>query len=241
MRDLVDLSRLDSDLRALEAEKGEIPARLNACAERRGNSEARLEALRARVVELEQEQRRQEGEARDHETLLAKLEAQQHQVKNNREYSALLQEMERARESISVAETAVLEAMEELESARQDVEEGERDVTSLLGGIEEEERGIEERAQALEVNLADLQVRRGTLGEDLSPEVMLRYKKIIARRSPAVAVVSAESCTGCRVGISPQSYIEVLRGEALIECGQCKRILIHQVHLADSETSGRAS
>jgi len=241
LRDLADLSRLDSEVGALEAEQAELPSRLEACAERRSSSEASLVAARERVVEFEHEQRRLEGEARDHEALLAKLEAQQHQVKNNREYSALLQEMERARESISGAETGVLEAMDELEAAKRGLAKAERDSVGLFAQLEEDERGIGERGQTAAERIAALRERRTALGKDLSPQVMARYEKILARRSPAVAVVSGESCTGCRVGIPPQSYIEILRGESLVVCGQCKRILIHRDHLGALELAGNPS
>jgi len=214
---------------------------LEGCAERRSLSEARLVTARARVAEFEQEQRSQEAEARDQEALLAKLEAQQHQVKNNREYTALLQEMEAARESISSAETAVLEAMEELEAARLQLAESESSVASQLEEIAEEERGIQARGEALEGSITELQTRRGTLGEHVSPEVMARYQKILARRSPAVAIVSGEICTGCRVGIPPQNYIEILQGDSLVVCGQCKRILIHGDHLGDPEAADQGS
>ena len=231
LRDLADLSRLDSELRALEIEKTEFPARVVACAERRSSSEARLAASRERVTEVEQEQRRQEGEARDQEALLEKLEAQQHQVKTNKEYSALLLEMERAREAISTAETSVLEAMEALETARLGLADGEREVASLLEGIAEEERGIEARSHSVQETIEELRVRRGGVGNKLDSETLARYEKLAARIDSVVVVVSGESCKGCRVGIPPQSYIEILRGETLVSCGQCRRILIHSDHL----------
>ena len=231
LRDLADLSRLDSELRALEIERTGFPARLAACSERRSSSEARLASSRELVAEVEQEQRRQEGLARDQEALLEKLEAQQHQIKNNKEYSALLHEMEGAREGISTAETRVLEAMEALESARRELADGERDVASLLEGISEEERGIEARSRLVEETIEKLLTRRGEVGKKVDSQILVRYEKLAARNSPAVVVVSGESCTGCRVGIPPQSYIEILRGETLVSCGQCRRILVHSDHL----------
>ena len=191
LRDLADLSRLDSELRALEIEKTEFPARVVACAERRSSSEARLAASRERVTEVEQEQRRQEGEARDQEALLEKLEAQQHQVKTNKEYSALLLEMERAREAISTAETSVLEAMEALETARLGLADGEREVASLLEGIAEEERGIEARSHSVQETIEELRVRRGGWGTNWTPKPWL-----VTKNSPRASTRSWWWCRG---------------------------------------------
>jgi predicted nucleic acid-binding Zn-ribbon protein len=42
-----------------------------------------------------------------------------------------------------------------------------------------------------------------------------------------VIVVEEERCGGCRVGIPPQAFIEIIRGETIVTCGNCFRILVH--------------
>jgi predicted nucleic acid-binding Zn-ribbon protein len=42
-----------------------------------------------------------------------------------------------------------------------------------------------------------------------------------------VILVKEERCGGCRVGIPPQTFIEILRSEMMVTCGNCSRILIH--------------
>jgi predicted nucleic acid-binding Zn-ribbon protein len=42
-----------------------------------------------------------------------------------------------------------------------------------------------------------------------------------------VILVKEERCGGCRVGIPPQSFIEIIRSETIVTCGNCTRILIH--------------
>jgi len=107
LNELVGLSRLDSKIAALEEELGALPARRAAAAEQQAAGEARLAVARERVSEAEQDQRRCEGQAQDKEALLAKLESQQHQVKTNVAYTALLSEIDQAREAISEAETGL--------------------------------------------------------------------------------------------------------------------------------------
>ena len=62
---------------------------------------------------------------------------------------------------------------------------------------------------------------------DVGPELLTHYERVSNRRRPAVILVKEERCGGCRVGIPPQSFIEILRGEAIVTCGNCSRILIH--------------
>jgi predicted nucleic acid-binding Zn-ribbon protein len=234
MQGLVELSRLDTELAAREREKTALPQKREECAETRQACEARLEAARVALTEAEQAQRRAEADARDQEALLSKLEGQQHQVKTNEAYTALLHEMDAAREAISGAETLILEAMEAIEAGAAERSDAEEEVRVTLARVEADEKTIDERERVLEREIAELRSRRQEVGQGLAAELLQRYERIAARRSPAIAIVTRETCMGCRVGIPPQNCIEILRGESVVTCGNCQRILIHEEHLGAS-------
>jgi hypothetical protein len=231
LQSLVVLSRVDIDLAARERELAEIPAKRSAHAETQQQGEARREAAREAVGEAESAQRHSESDMRDKEALLAKLEGQQHQVKSNEAYTALLHEMEQARQAISDAETRILEAMEVIEQAGTDFANLEREVTATAARLEKEGRALDEREQKLSAEIEQLKARRQDLAQRLDRKLLDRYERIAARHSPAIVIVSAETCQGCRVGIPPQSYIEILEGAEIVTCEQCHRILIHEDQL----------
>jgi predicted nucleic acid-binding Zn-ribbon protein len=237
LQSLVDLSQVDTHLANRERERSGIPAKRSACAEQRAQAAARLEAAREAVGEAELVQRHAEGEVREQEALLAKLEGQQHQVKSNEAYTALLHEMEQAKRAISNAETRILEAMEAIEQANSDLESGDRDVAALRERLEREERALDEREQRLQREISELHQRRDEIVRGLDAILLERYERIAARHTPAVAVVNRELCLGCRVDIPPQSYIEILKGQAIITCERCHRILIHEDQLRQSAAS----
>lgn len=234
---LVDLSKLDSRLAVLEGERGTFPARRAAAAEEQATGQARLAAAQERVSEAEQAQRRCETAAQDKEALLRKLENQQHQVKTNAAYTALLAEMEQAREAISEAETGVLEAMETIESTRAELAVLQELVQGVTERLEKDEKARGEREAALEAELEQLREQRREQVGSLDRDLMLRYEKVVARRQPAVAVITGELCL-CRVDIPAQAFIEILRGESIVACKYCHRILIHRDQLAPKETEG---
>lgn len=237
LQSLVDLSQVDVQLADRERERAAIPAKREACAEQRAQAEARLEAAREAVEQAELAQRRSESEVREHEALLAKLEGQQHQVKTNEAYTALLHEMEQARRAISDAETRILEAMEAIEEAKRTLASGDRDLTAVRERLGQEHRALDERDEQLQKQIAELRQRRDQIAAGLDVKLLDRYERIAARRSPAVAVVTQELCMGCRLDIPPQNYIEIIKGEALITCEHCHRILIHEEQLGQSAAS----
>jgi len=61
----------------------------------------------------------------------------------------------------------------------------------------------------------------------IGPELLNHYERVAKRRRPAVILVKEERCGGCRVGIPPQAFIEIIRSETIVTCGNCARILIH--------------
>ena len=227
---LADISRLDEEIRVREEEKAGLPAGRAACAKRSREARARVEAVEAQLDGLRQEQRRHESVAEDHQAVLTRLEGQQHQVKSNEAYTALLQEMSAAREAIEGAETAALEAMEALDTGTEALlsAEVERDVE--FEEVEREEAAFDARERELDEQVAALRAQRGEIATGLEPALLTQYERISTVRRPAIAIVNAELCTGCRVGIPPQRYLE-LRDGAVVTCEQCRRILVHESQL----------
>jgi predicted nucleic acid-binding Zn-ribbon protein len=67
---------------------------------------------------------------------------------------------------------------------------------------------------------------RTSVAKELSPEA-LRLFEHVSRQRKGLAVAEARdgSCSVCHVRMRPQMYNEVRRGENLIQCESCLRIL----------------
>jgi predicted nucleic acid-binding Zn-ribbon protein len=225
---LIELQGLDDELYAAEGEHSKVPERRRELEERRSASEEKLAGASEALHTAEMEQRRVEGELREQEALLHKLEGQQFQVKSNEAYTALLHEMERARQAISECETRILESMEVIEVSSVSVSEGEVEVAAIREQAATEEKALDEREKVLEVEVARLRGERAALCARIESGVLAHYMRIASRRRPAVVCIAHEMCLGCRVNIPPQNYIEILKAERIITCGNCHRILIQE-------------
>jgi predicted nucleic acid-binding Zn-ribbon protein len=223
---LVELQRLDDELHRISEALEALPAQREA-------SQQRLEAGRQRLAEVEEQLegrqlglRQAETALQDAEALRKRLEAQQSQVKTNEAYTALLHEIEAANEAISETETRILESMDatqeggaSLETARSELAQLERDTAAEL-------EELEERAKTLIGEQGETQAARADLAGQISEPALKKYTRVLERKRPAIALVENEVCMGCRVGISPQLYVDVIEGKDLIACRTCKRILI---------------
>ncbi|HXV36169.1 MAG TPA: C4-type zinc ribbon domain-containing protein [Myxococcota bacterium] len=234
---LLELQRLDDQLAAILTEQNSLPGLRERIAADLAGCDAQLAAAKQMLQDAEIALRRAEAALQDQESLLHRLEGQQFQVKSNDAYTALLREMDGARLAISSCETQILEQMEAIEQARGRSSDAEKGVAEARARLGAERRAIDAREPELASEIARLQALRAQLGPQVGRELLGHYERIAHRRRPAVVLVDEERCGGCRVGIPPQRFIEILRCETVVICGNCSRILIHAPKLG-SPTPG---
>jgi predicted nucleic acid-binding Zn-ribbon protein len=227
MTQLLELQRVDDELVALQTEFDGLPGHRERIDAERGACDEQLAAAKQTLEDAEGGMRQAEAALQDQEALLQKLEGQQFQVKSNDAYSALLSEMDRARESISEHETKILEHMEAIERSRGQLAEVQKQVDETHARLEAERRAIDARDPECTSEIGRFQALRAEVGPDIGRDLLAQYERIKKRRRPSVILVREERCGGCRVGIPPQAFIEIIRGESIVTCGNCTRILIH--------------
>jgi predicted nucleic acid-binding Zn-ribbon protein len=224
---LLELQRVDDELVALQTEYDGLPGHRERIEAERSACEEQLAAAKQALQDAEGGLRQVEAALQDQETLLRRLEGQQFQIKSNDAYTTLLREMEHARESISEHETKILEHMDAIEQSRGQLADVEKQVVETHSRLEAERRAIEIRDAECTSEIDRLRTLRSEVGPGVGPELLKHYERLANRRRPAVILVKEERCGGCRVGIPPQAFIEILRSETIVTCGNCSRILIH--------------
>jgi predicted nucleic acid-binding Zn-ribbon protein len=236
LRKLVSLARVDDELKRVEAELAQLPGRAEAAEEERRSADARAQEAREAVEAQELEQRSLEGRLADSEERARHLEGQTAQVKSNEAYTTLLREIDDAKATASGLEDQILEAMEAVGEARERLAEAERDAAAVGARVDEERRRLAGLGDDLAKESERLRAARDAAAAELESADLARYEKVAAKRRPAVAVVSRELCSGCRVGIPPQDYVDLISAARVISCGSCKRILVHETMLGEAQT-----
>jgi predicted nucleic acid-binding Zn-ribbon protein len=224
---LLELQRVDDELVALQTEFDGLPGHRERIEQERSACDEQLAAAKQTLQDGEGRMRQVEAALQDQETLLQRLEGQQFQIKSNDAYTTLLREMEHARESISEHETKILEHMDAIEQSRGQLAEAEKQVVETRSRLEAERSAVETRDVECTSEIGRLRTLRSEVGPGVGPELLKHYERVASRRRPAVILVKEERCGGCRVGIPPQSFIEILRSETIVTCGNCSRILLH--------------
>ncbi|MBU1343118.1 MAG: nucleotide-binding protein [Proteobacteria bacterium] len=149
-------------------------------------------------------------------------------VKTNKEYQLFLREVDDSKKRKDALETELIEHLDEKEKIEQIVLESEKEYNLLKDQIEAEQKDIEKKSVDDRELLDEYLNRQKEIGKSLDPSLMNRFARISKmNKGLAVINVNKEVCMGCFMNIPPQLYIEVQRGNSLISCPQCSRILYY--------------
>ena len=224
---LWSLHELDDRLVTLEGALRRYPGERKLLEARTSGEKARLESHKQRLHDLQLRHRQIE---KDVETLQAeerKFQGQLPMVKKNEEYQALLKEIGDRKARRSDRETELLVMMDEeqrLASERPVLEQAlktaENEAAARLQTIASEEQAEREQVAALER-------QRQTLLERLPAGIRVRYERIrTSKEGRGVVPILKGSCGGCYRGQPPQALQEARRGDRVLTCDGCGRLLI---------------
>jgi predicted nucleic acid-binding Zn-ribbon protein len=143
------------------------------------------------------------------------------------EYTAAIREADAARKQISALETQILEQMEQLEQAESSLQERAGEIASLNSDREAKLKAFDDETGTIGDRLAIARTEREEVFASLPKPMSALYSRIGARIRDGVAVAEARnrSCSACFMSLRPQVMAEVRRGEEIITCDNCGRIL----------------
>jgi predicted nucleic acid-binding Zn-ribbon protein len=225
---LIDLQGYDSKIATLESEAARLPKQIEAIQASLAEARRTVDAFRAKIDQTKKDLRGKEKDLEVHAAKRQKEEARLYEVKTNKEYSAVLLEIEEVKQVKAKTEEEILSLMEMQERLAVDVKEAETRLKTREEQARQDEAVVREKLAVVEKELAALRGEREARARALPKALLASYERIVkARNGTAVASVSAATgvCSGCRVSIRPQALMEVKHAEGLMTCESCGRYL----------------
>ena len=241
LEQLIALQDADASIRRLQAELDSTPRRRAEIENEFDQRAFEFKALedardtaRAARAQLEKESVEQRARAE-------KVERDLMSSTNSKSYEAAIREADAAKKQMSELETKVLEQMEAAEAAEKTLAERDPEFSRLRSEREERLQAFDEQARALAEEVEARRRERDRLFANLPPGIKGQYQRIAARIRDGVALAEARngSCSACFIALRPQVMAEVRRGEQIVTCDNCNRILYY--HPAAHGTTVSAS
>ena len=229
LQQLVALQTLDTSIRKLQTDIAAIPQRRAEIEAEFDQRAFEIRALEHRRDEARQTRVRLEAEIADQKTRAERADRNLMSSKKQEEYTAAIREADAARKHISTLETQVLEQMEAFEESEGALTERAGEIASLNSDRDAKLKGFDEEAARQSEKLTAFRSERERLIATLPKPMSLLYSRISARIRDGVAVAEARNgaCMACFMALRPQAMAQVRKGEEVITCDNCNRILFY--------------
>lgn len=226
IRALLEIQELDMEIRELEARSREISGELEALRGEIEKDERIIREEKEKEMSSRVRSKELELEVEDKKNRIEKYQSQLFKIKNNKEYTALLHEIEGLKADIRVTEDRILEFMEEGEGEKNRMKEAEADLERVRGRFREREEQAREELVRLESRIDAKRRQREEKAEAVDPDLRERYEIVFSRKPDrAVAAVHHSSCTGCNMELTAQVQTDLAREEMVCQCENCGRFI----------------
>jgi len=224
---LVDLQRTDTNIRRLKKS-------IETAEQRRASIEQEFEQHAFSIREIQATRERLHAERADLDRLIAEnrtyLERADRNLKhaqNQKEYETAMRETDALQKQIAAFETQVLEKMTAVEEVEKELDSRADEISSLDAKRDEALAAFDTDLSAERAELDEELKRRNDVFVTLPTQLAAVYNRLAQRSRDGIAVAEVVngSCSACFMSLRPQMQVEVRRGDQIITCESCTRIL----------------
>ncbi|MBN2525343.1 MAG: hypothetical protein JXR76_03045 [Deltaproteobacteria bacterium] len=228
-QDLANLQKLQElDLKTIDIrnELDDIPAQIEEVQQNVETIRVLLQKEQKRLEEAESWKSDKESEITLQNELLSKSKGKLQAARNEKENKAAQREIDTIKKNISDQEKELMELMEAIEQYRIAIDEHKKEFAELEDHLKATEEEGKARMAEIKAMLSQTDDGRKELTSQITPQTLRLYERVHRKLGNVVVEVTEPICSGCNFGMLPQKFIELQRGESLITCQNCLRILV---------------
>lgn len=224
---LIELQKTDTNIRRLKRS-------LETAEQRRAGLEHEFEqhAFSIREIQnrrdaLNAERADLEKQIAENKTYLERADRNLKHAQNQKEYETAMRETDALQKQIGALETQTLEKITAAEEVDKELADRAEEINSLDG---KRDAALAEFDAAIEADRKELAVeleKRNEVFVTLPDRLAAVYDRLAQRGRDGIAVAEVVngSCSACFMSLRPQMQVEVKRGDQIITCESCTRIL----------------
>jgi predicted nucleic acid-binding Zn-ribbon protein len=237
---LIDLQKTDTNIRRLKKA-------IETADKRRADIEQEFEkhASSIREIQLRRDQIADERadlerQIAENKTYLERADRNLKHAQNQKEYETAMRETDALQKQIGTLEGAALEKITALEEVEKVLEERSEEINSLDAKREKALTDFDKEIAKAREEFASETAKRQEVFVTLPKNLAAVYDRMAQRSKDGIAVAEVvnDSCSACFMHLRPQMQLEVKRGDQIITCENCARILY--ITPKDSETEAAA-
>jgi len=226
MRLLIALQACDTRIGHILTQKEEGPNKIQRLERRLTDLETRLTEEKAQIEAITRDRRDTERQIEESENKLKKANIKLSNIKSNKEYHAALKEIDEFKKAKFILEERAIAAMEQLEALEARFAVSRDQATEMRRQFEMDREAVAVSLKALDQDLSLMERERESVSQGVDVTLLKRYDVLLKRKGGiAVSAVIQGVCQTCHLKIPPQEFNELIRGDKLMSCPNCSRII----------------
>ena len=223
---LKELQEIDQEISAIEVTCKGYKAELAVFDADSGRVQAMLDELNEELSALQQEETQLTQEMLKERDNVVKVESRLPEIQTQKEYVAVLKEIDMAKKTNKDLEDKLLAKQQEITALQQDKQEKDQELGVLKQKAAARGAELTELMSESEKILLKRKATRESIAKDVPVALLRKYQTLFKRRGGlALALARNGACLGCNMQLPPQQYNTLLRVADLQSCPHCNRLL----------------
>jgi hypothetical protein len=226
---LIELQECDSQLIKMEGKKKELPEKIKKLDDKFLLFKEETEQNKKKHDELKMRHSECESKIKKLNDGMVKTKERMLEVKNNKEYQAMLKEIETAEATRSDVETEIIKILDEMDKLSLLVKKDQATLDEYKKKYDEDKKIMEKELASIDNDFISWAQRRSEVKMKVPVDIFAQYERV-KNRNKGVGVISVWKavCNGCHMNIPPQLYNELQKSNELLSCPNCNRIMYFQ-------------
>jgi predicted nucleic acid-binding Zn-ribbon protein len=226
LNQLVELNQYDKKLEKLIPVEENIKKPLTSLQNKVKNLTTKFEKLTDDIKNLILKKSKNELLITELKEKLNQIAEKSAKVKTMKEAKALSLEEELAKEQIESANEEISKFEKMVEDKKEEKEEIAKEIESLEAQIIIAQAEIQDKLDKLEKQKETIYKNKDELIKKMDSNIYKFYKKIKKwAGNSAVSPIKKQACMGCFMKINDKTYADAIKGEEIITCPHCGRVL----------------
>ena len=225
---LFKLQKTLSEIDEKKALRGELPLEVQDLEDEIEGLKTRLDKVKFEISDYMHAINMKRGEMATAQMKVDNYKSNMENVKNNREFNTLEDEVKFQKLEIELCEKKIKEALQHVEERKADVAKIEESIAERSQDLIIKKEELAEIMQETRESEELLREQAQEYEQRIEPRLLASFKRIrkSARNGLGVVYVQRDACGGCFAKIPPQRQLDVKMHKKIIVCEYCGRILI---------------
>ena len=226
LKELIELAKNDQAIDSYNPQLEAADKKVAKVQKKIDTAQAELDGLNSEIAENEAKIKTFEEQLTLLNEQLASNAKKLKEISTEKEMKALSLEEDIAKEKMTFANEEIerLQGINEIKKALLD--EANEKVNTSTTDFDAVNKEVSEEKAEIEKSKGELFIKREELSRNLEQKVLAFYEKIrIWAGNTAVVPVKKQACYGCYMKLNDKTYAEIIKGDEIVNCPHCGRIL----------------